>query len=74
MLMRPKARVPGKSWMLAKGVKDYIMILNRTAFTYMEVAELIESDAILNYVQDMQRYMLFHWKDYNDNKVCYYMT
>lgn len=74
MMMRPLSRVGGKSWMVAKGVKDYILMLGKTSFTYMEVSELIESGAVLNYIQDMQRYMLFHWKDYSDNKECFYMN
>jgi hypothetical protein len=42
-----------KSWLIAKGVKDYLILVGKLEFTYEEIQELIESWAPLNYVQDM---------------------
>lgn len=73
-MLREHLYLNEKSWLIAKGVKDYLILVGKLEFTFDEVQELIESWAPLNYVQDMQRYMLFHWKEYQDNKECYYKT
>ena len=74
MMLRMHKHAYDKSWLIAKGVKDYLILVGKLEFTYEEVEELIESQAALNYVQDMQRYMLFNWKEYHDNQECYYKS
>ena len=42
-----------RHWYIAKSVKDYIIMLDQTEFSESEISELVESEAILNYGNDM---------------------
>ena len=53
MMLRNHLRGVDMTWLIAKGVKDYLILVGKLEFTYAEVQELIESWAPLNYVQDM---------------------
>ena len=41
-----------KHFFFGKGVKDFILMTGKEQFTFAEIAELIESHAVLNYVSD----------------------
>ena len=42
-----------RHWYVAKAVKDYIILLGQNQFSESEIKELIESEAILNFANDM---------------------
>jgi hypothetical protein len=40
-------------WFIAKSVKDYMLLLNKEKLNYDDIAEMLESNAILNYANDI---------------------
>lgn len=50
LILRAHLNGNEKNWIIAKGVKDYIIMTGKLEFTYEEIEEMIESWAAINYV------------------------
>lgn len=50
---KPEGHSGSMGWIYAKGVKDYIMLTEKKEFTYSEIEEIFDSQAILNYISDI---------------------
>lgn len=55
---------------LAKATKEYLLKLGQQSFTYEEVKELIESEAILNYANDIKKIVMNEFNRYWYKEVC----
>lgn len=59
-----------RHYFIAKGVKDYLILTGKEKFTFADVAEMIQSNSIVNYISDMlQQMMLKVWKWYSGRDV-----
>ena len=61
---------PPRFWYAAKAVKDYILITGKKEFSYKEIENLIESKAILNYMNDLIQWLLDTFTIIVDTKMC----
>ena len=46
-------RFDSKHYYLAKGVKDFILLTGKLEFSFEELKEIIETNAALNYCNDL---------------------
>ena len=58
-------------YFFGKAVKDYIIMTKKQEFTYEEIQELIESRAILNYCNDIVKFVMEDWVRYMETHHCY---
>ena len=57
-------------WFFGKAVKDYIIMIEKTEFTYAEIQEIIESSVILNMANDITWYLMEDWVRFMDSHLC----
>ena len=61
-----------RSWQFAKGIKDYMIMVGKNEYSYEEIQEIIESEAALNFAQDLYRYSALYFWEWRANKECFY--
>ena len=59
-----------RSYYFSKNVKDYMLMLGKNEYTYEEIQEIIESEAILNYSNDAMWFLLYKLVDDLDTLLC----
>lgn len=60
-----------RHYLILKSVKDYLSYFNKKTFTYEEIKDIVETQQILNYANDLQLYIGRRISFWRDRVECY---